>query len=101
MPVYNRNRKVRSDVASSLKLSKDYVAPSVNSESYQGLESFDPTAHAARHKHSNLKQRFEGFDKPIINVRTESISEHKPYAVVDGVQLSPEQLANFNNSDYR
>ena len=101
MPVYNGNRKVRSDVASSLKLSKDYVAPSVKSESYQGLESFDPTAHAARHKHSNLKQRFEGFDKPIVNVRTESVSEHQPYAVVDGVQLSPQQLINHHNSDYR
>ena len=99
--MYNGNRRVRADVASSLKFQKNYKSPVESPEEYKSLESFDSTAHSARHKHGSQKQRFEGFDKPIVNVTTESISEHKPFAVVDGVQLSPSQLANFNNSQYK
>ena len=100
--MYNSNQRVRADVASSLKFTKGFKQePTDSPEEYQGLESFDSTAHAARHKHGSQKQIFEGFDKPIVNVRTESVSEHQPFAIVDGVQLSPSQLANFNNSQYK
>ena len=102
--MYNRPRPtpIRSDVAQSLKVSKDRPkVPSVNSEDYQGLEAFDPTSHAARHKHGNHKQVLQSLDKPVVNVTTEKVSEHVQAPIVPGVQLSPEQLINYNNSQYR
>ena len=100
---YNNNniRKIRSDVASALRVTKGEKAPTIKEEDVKGLDAFDASLYENQHKHSGFKQRFEGFDKPIVNVTTESISEHVPYAIVQGVELSPEQLCNFNNSQYK
>lgn len=101
--MYNRPRPtpIRSDVANSLKLSKDYKAPSVNSEDYQGLEAFDPASHSARHKHGSHKQVLQSLDKPVVNVTTEKISEYNQAPIVSGIALSPEQLINYHNGDFR
>ena len=99
--MFNGNRKIRSDVASALRVTKGEKAPTIKEEDVKGLDAFDASLYENQHKHSGFKQRFEGFDKPIINVTTESISEHKPYAIVQGVELSPAQLAAYHNSEFK
>lgn len=97
-----KSTPIRSDVAQSLKVSKDRPkVPSVNSEDYKGLAAFDASLYENQHKHGNHKQRLHSIDAPVVNVTTEKVSEYQQAPVVSGVALSPEQLAAYNNSEYR
>ena len=97
----NSKQRVRADVFSSLKFTKGYKAPSVNPEEYQGLEAFDPTSHSARHKHGNHKRVLQSIAAPVVNVTTQKVSEYIQSPIVSGVQLSPQQLIDFHNGDFR
>lgn len=92
---------IRADVANSLKVNKGHKAPSVNSEDYKGLAAFDASLYENQHKHGSHKQVLEALHKPVVNVTTQKDSHHVPNPIVQGVELSPEQLINFHNSEYR
>ena len=88
--------------ADSLKVYRDRPkTPSVNSEDYQGLAGFDPAAHSSRHKHGAHKQRLQSLAAPVVEVRTEKVSEYNAAPIVSGISLSPEQLINYHNGDFR
>jgi hypothetical protein len=102
--MYNHHKptKILQTAADSLKVSRDRPkAPSVNSDEYQGLAGFDPAAHSSRHKHGSHKQRLQSLDKPVVEVHTEKVSEYNAAPVVSGIALSPEQLINYHNGDFR
>ena len=85
-----------------MKLSKDRPkSPSVNSEDYQGLAGFDPAAHSSRHKHGSHKQLLRSLDAPVVEVRTEKVSEYNAAPIVSGISLSPEQLINYQRGELR
>lgn len=92
---------IRADVANSLKVNKGHKAPSVNSEDYVGLAAFDASLYENQHKHGNHKQVLHSIDTPVVNVHTEKVSEYQEAPIVRGIALSPEQLAAYNNSQYK
>ena len=96
-----RIRKVRSDVANELRVTKGEKAPTINEQDVKGLAAYDASLYENQHRHSGFKQVLSSIDKPVVEVTTQKISEHKPYAIVEGVQLSAEQLAAYNNSDFK
>ena len=100
---YNNNniRKIRSDVADSLKVTKGQKAPTISEHDYKGLAAFDASLYENQHRHGSRKQVLQSIDKPVVEIKTEKVSEHVPYAIVQGVELSPEQLINYHNSQYK
>ena len=101
--MYNdpRIRKVRSDVASALRVNKGEKAPTINEHDYKGLAAFDASLYENQHKHGSHKQVLHSIDTPVVNVRTEKVSEYQEAPIVCGVALSPAQLAAYNNSQYK
>ena len=88
--------------ADSLKVSRDRPKTTVaTGDDYKGLAGFDPSSHAARHKHGSHKQRLQSLAAPVVEVRTEKVSEYNAAPVVSGISLSPEQLINYHNGDFR
>lgn len=97
-----RRTQLRQDVADSLKLSKDRPkAPTISEHDVQGLAAFDASLYKNQHKHGNHKQVLHSIDTPVVNVRTEKVSEYQEAPIVRGVALSPSQLAAFNNSEFK
>jgi len=101
--MYNHHRPnpILQTAADSLKVSKGQKAPTISEHDVQGLAAFDASLYENQHKHSGFKQRLQSLDKPVVEVTTQKISEHKPHAIVDGVQLSPEQLINYQRGELR
>ena len=88
--------------ADQLKVPKErQKTTDVPGDDFQGLESFDPTSQAARHKHGAHKHVLQSMNKPVVEVRTAKVSEYIQAPIVSGISLSPEQLINYHNGDFR
>jgi hypothetical protein len=101
--MYNHHRPtpLLRSVADSLKVTKGQKAPKISEHDVQGLAAFDSSLYENQHKHGSHKQVLQSLDRPVVEVTTQKISEHKPHAIVDGVQLSPEQLINYQRGELR
>jgi len=99
---HHRPTPILQTAANSLKVSKDRPKTTVaTGADYQGLAGFDPAAHSSRHKHGSHKQILRSLDAPVVEVRTEKVSEYNAAPIVSGISLSPEQLANYHNGQFR
>lgn len=93
---------LRPDVADSLKVSRDRPkSPTISEHDVQGLAAFDASSYENQHRHGNHKHILRSLDAPVVEVRTEKVSEYNAAPIVSGVSLSPQQLINYHNGDFR
>ena len=90
-----RTRKVRADVASALRVTKGEKTPTINEHDYQGLAAFDASLYEHQHRHGSRKHVLQSLNKPVVTVTTQKESQYVPNAIVQGIELSPEQLAHY------
>lgn len=97
---YNKPTPLRPDVGASLRVSKDRPkATTALGNNYQGLEHFDATSYANQHRHGSHKRCLQTLVAPVVEVRTEKVSEYVQAPVVNGISLSPEQLINYQRGE--
>ena len=90
---------VKQQVYNTLKLQKSQRATTTKPSDAQGLSSYDPAVYENQHKHQGHKQQFKGFHEPLVTVKTQKESQARPRNIVDGVELSIEQLSQFHKGD--
>lgn len=90
---------VQQQVYNTLRLQKSQRATTTKPSDAQGLSSYDPAAYENQHRHEGHKQQFKGFHEPLVTVTTQKESQARPRNIVDGVELSIDQLIQYNNGD--
>ena len=98
-PQQQSSAYVQQQVYNALKVPKGHKATQTKHSDAHSLSSYDPAAYENQHKHDGHKQQFKGFHAPLVTVTTHTASEARPRNIVDGVELSIEQLIQFNNGD--
>ena len=90
---------VQKQVYNALKVQKGHKATQTKPADAQGLSSYDPAAYENQHRHEGHKQQFKGFHEPLVTVTTQKESQARPRNIIDGVELSIDQLIQFNKGD--
>ena len=99
---HHKPTPILQTAADSLKVSKDRPKTTVaTGADYQGLAAFDASSYENQHRHGGFKQRLQSLAAPVVEVRTEKVSEYNAAPIVSGISLSPEQLINYHNGDFR
>lgn len=94
------SNQVRPDVAERFLITKERLKRDgvVFDKNYVGMESRDYTDYESRNKHGSHKRTLADIaTAPVVEHKTEKVSEHTDGIIINGVSLSAEQAIAYRN----
>lgn len=96
-------QRLRSDVSERFKITKERLKRDdvVLDKNYVGMESRQYTNYASQNKHGSHKRTLADIaTAPVVEHKTEKVSEHNDGIIINGVSLSAEQAIAYRNGQF-